>query len=364
MTEPTDQQLEQVLRAGLQHLAGEPDVTVPVADRARTEAVRRRRHARRSRLVGGAAAAAVVAVVAGTLAVVDGRDDGSPTPAASEPADAGPAGFRLEVWHDVMVYVPSDWGWGAAPPACGVDERVGADGHRRTPGEAVHGYVGRPVSQIPRCPTSTPGTQPLPTAPYVWLGSNQPTGTVELGGGWTQETIAVGDETVTVATRDDTLRRQILDSAAPAHGQCSARLDSPPVVGSSAEDAPLFSPQSMTVCAYAADASMSHYDLLYEQSLESGPAKQLADAVAAAKPLGEYSCYAARGGEWALLRLSSGPAHRDYVVDLSCPSIAAPDGTQHELTAADVLPWAVDGVNAVLHAPAGVKVPGRFVPSY
>ena len=121
-----------------------------------------------------------------------------------------------------------------------------------------------------------------------------------------------------------------------------------------------FAPTSMTVCAYA-PATGSGYQLLYQEDLAAGPAKLLVGAVAQAEPMGEFSCYGATGGEWALLHLTDGVESRDYVVDLSCPSIADATGLQHRLTSADVLPWAVDGINAVLHGSSLIDVPGRLI---
>jgi len=367
MTEQQDEQrLTEILRDGLRQLSTEVDVTVPVAERARAAVVRRRR---RSLLLAGAATAAVATLVVAAMAVTHGADRSRPLGPTATASDAPtapevPGGYRLESWHSVEVYVPASWGWGGAPPACGVGPRLGSDGHRLVSGETVPGYVGRPVAQVRHCSQRSQGTQPTPTAPYVWLGASLAPGRVDLGDGWVQETRMVAGVTVTVAGDDADLRAAILRSAHPTSTGCDTRLAAPPTPGGSAEDG-TFAPGSMLVCAYAADESAAHYDLLYAESLPAGAAKELADAVVAAKPLGEFSCYGARGGEWALLHLTQGwapdAAFRDYVVDLSCPSIAAPDGTQHELTTADVLPWAVDGVNAVLHAPPQVALPGRLI---
>jgi hypothetical protein len=119
----------------------------------------------------------------------------------------------------------------------------------------------------------------------------------------------------------------------------------------------------MTVCAYLPSRTRLDYDLAYEQEVSMGAAKYLVDAVDHARSLGSSSCFGASGGEWAQLRLrGNGGAFRDYVVDMSCPSIADPSGTQHVLDDDTVVPWAVGGVNAVLHANPLVDVPYRFIP--
>lgn len=186
-------------------------------------------------------------------------------------------------------------------------------------------------------------------------------GTVDLGGGWVRKTIAVGDVTVSVASDDDALRQSILASAHRVSGSCEPRLGDPPTPGgTSAAD---FVPVSLTVCAYLPTSTHLDYDLAYEQELSMGPAKYLVAAVDAAKPLGSSGCYAPSGGEWALLRMrGNGGGFRDYVVDMSCPSIADETGTQHALNRETVTPWAVGGVNAVLRGNPRVDVPDRFIP--
>lgn len=348
MSEPMNEP-ERILREGLELISQEAETAVAFGPRARAA---RRRRTRRT--MAGAVAVLVVAGGAGLLLRPHG-----PAPVATAPATPAPTvagGYRLEVWQDVGVYVPATWGWGGAPPACGVGPRVGADGHRLSGTEVVQGYVGRPIDQAPPCSTAAS------RLPYLWLGADLPAGSVDLGGGWVQETRRVAGTTVTVASDDADLRVGILSSAHRIkQSTCPAGLTTPP--SPSRHGSGRFAPVAMTVCAYApAAAGETGYRLLYAEDLAAGPAKQLVDAVAAAEPMGEFSCYGASGGEWALLHLTDGGTqHRDYVVDLSCPSIADGSGEQHRLTSADVLPWAVDGVNAVLHANPLIDVPGRFI---
>ena len=363
--------LEQTFRTGLAELAREVDAGSAAADRvverARVGARRRRRS-----VVALVGAAAAVVVVVGGLAVVLGGDKDTdeasqPRPSMSAPelAPQVPGGYRLEFWHDVAVYVPAAWGWGAAPTAiasgdsllCGGGQVVQADGSRRE--QPTLPYVGRPVMLSDACDSGWATERPR--APYVWLGGDVPTGTVDLGGGWVRQTIAVGDVTVSVATDDDALRQSILASAHRVSGDCEPRLNNPPSAAGSTD--PDFVPDSMTVCAYVPTSDRLDYDLVYEQQLTMGPAKYLVDAVAHAKPLGTASCFGASGGEWALLRLrGSGGSFRDYAVDMSCPSISDPTGTQHVLDSETVTPWAVGGMNAVLHAHPLVQAPDRFIP--
>jgi hypothetical protein len=344
---------ERILREGLERISQEVETAVPLGPRVRSA---RRRRTRRA---VGAAALAVLVVAGGSTLLL--RQHG-PAPVATAPSSPAPTvagGYRLEVWHDVGVYVPVTWGWGGAPQACGVGPHVGADGHRLSGTETVPGYVGRPIGQGSSCSKQA---APPSRIPYLWLGADVPVGTVDLGGGWVQETRKVAGSTVTVASADADLRVGILSSAhRMKQAACPASLALPPTPSSWGSGA--FVPIAMTVCAYApAGAGETGYRLLYDEDLAAGPAKQLVDAVAAAKPMGEFSCYGASGGEWALLHLTgSGSQSRDYVVDLSCPSIADASGKQHRLTSADVLPWAVDGVNAVLHASPLIDVPGRLI---
>lgn len=361
---------EQAFRSGLAEIASEADTTRAVVggvvERARARAARRRHSA----LAALGAAAAVVVVVTGVGVALQGQrgpDQATPPPSPTPSvAPSMPAGYRLEFWHDVGVYVPATWGWGSAPIVvgsggepvlCGGGQVVQADGSRRE--ESALPYVGRPVMLSDACDASW--AQARPRAPYVWLGGDVPVGTVDLGGGWVRQTIQVGDVTVSVASDDGALRSSILSSAHQAAGDCEPQLGDPPVPGGSTD--PRFVPISMTVCAYGATSTGLDFDLLYEQELSMGPAKALVAAVDRAAPLGSSSCFSPHGGEWALLRLrGTGGMFRDYVVDMSCPSISDPTSAQHRLDRETITPWAVGGVNAVLHARAKSGVPDRFIP--
>lgn len=360
--------LEDTLRDVLAERAGRADVTAPIAGAA-VGAVRRRRTQRRAAV----AALAVLAVLVTLAAVLEGRRDRelpSPGTATESPSDVAPVGYRTEVWHDVAVSVPADWGWGAAPtrvhgdPAlCAPGAAVGSDGHRYADADPTQPYVGRPIAQTVAC-RRLPFT---PQAPYVWLGADMPVGTVDLGDGWVQQTRSVAGTNVTVASRDASVRDAVLSSAHRWTGGCAPRLDAPP---SGASTADVGQPVSMTVCAYAADYNAAHdvtgYDLTFDREVAApGPAKDLVAAVSKAPGMGTFSCFGGRGGEWVLVRVDGeGGTRRDYVVDMQCPSITGPGGAQSRLTYADVAPWATTGVDAVLLRSPLIRLPvDFFIPS-
>jgi hypothetical protein len=55
-------------------------------------------------------------------------------------------------------------------------------------------------------------------APYLWFNDVQAPGTKQYDAGWTEETRLIGGTKISVLTRDDALRRRILDSARPITG--------------------------------------------------------------------------------------------------------------------------------------------------
>jgi hypothetical protein len=308
----------------------------------------------------------LVAAGLGGLRLGGGPDGGPAAPPTSRSVEAPevPGGYRLELWHDLGLYVPLTWGWGSAPTRtargdvvrCGTGV-VQADGHRDERSDLP--YVGRPITQPGACDPDW--AVETPRAPYVWLDGDVPLGTVRLGDGWVRETVEVDGVRVSVATDDDALRRAILGSAHRVQTSCAPTLGNPPEPAGTTEAD--FVPVSMTVCAYAPDSTGLDFELTYGQDLTMGAAKDLVAAVDHAPSLGASSCFGARGGEWALLRLrGQGGSFRDYVADMTCPSIADPSGRQHPLTTETVRAWAVGGVNAVLHAHPSIQAPDRFIP--
>ena len=215
-----DLELEQTMRTGLERRAEGVDVAVAVVDRAR-RAARGRRTTRWA--VVGVAAASTVAVVGVGLGLSP-DDDAMLTLAPSDvPSTAvQPTGdptnepstepVRTEYWQGLQVQVPAWWTWGSTLGVCGAPP-VGV------------AYVGRPIGYTDMCGIAEPDA--VPTAPYVWLGADVPIGTVDLGDGWTRETIAVDWATLTVASRDADLRTQILGSAM-SQDLCVAETDRVP----------------------------------------------------------------------------------------------------------------------------------------
>lgn len=326
-----DMALERMVRESLGAHAEEVDTTVPVAARAGAAARKRRTG---WIALGAAAAVAAAAVVGVAVARVD--------PPAAEPAPSTPvADWRTEYWNDVRVDVPADWDWGTTPEVEG-DRLLFCGG----PDEDAVGYVGRPISLTDVCRMG----EPDPTEPYVWLGSDVPIGTEDVGNGYVQETVRVGDTVVTVGTDDAALRRQILDSVAVG-GPCAPSLDAPPEVVFSGGDEP--AARSLLACAYR-DNEDGTYELVYAGELDAAAALETEQLVAAA-PVLTGDCMNAQGGEWVTLTARGAGWSREYVVDLTCPAVTDPLGRMHRLTPAMVQPWAVDGLPRTLYGPTGGK---------
>lgn len=209
-----DDELEQAMRAGLQRRAERADLAVPVVERARRAA--RERRTTRWAVVGVAAVSVAVIAVGGVVlagndsAGVAGVTANAPT-STTTLTDGLASGddLRTEYWEGLQVQVPADWTWGSTPGVCGAPP-VGEP------------YVGRPIGYTDVCGPADPDA--VPTAPYVWLDADVPNGTVDLGDGWTRETIGVDGVRLTVAAQDDDLRSQIIESAASQH-LCAASLD-------------------------------------------------------------------------------------------------------------------------------------------
>ncbi|HET9422351.1 MAG TPA: hypothetical protein VFO49_14525 [Nocardioides sp.] len=341
-----DTELDRLMREGLEARAGEVDVRVPVAQRA-TAAVRRRH--RRGMVVGFAAASVAAVVVVAAL--------GS-TPPAPEDSDDVPAidtrEWRTEYWADIQVDVPASWEWGGAP--------VGSGARRSVCSEVTDApYVGRPVAQTDVCGVYQVDAPTVPPAPYVWLGVPLEPGTVDLGDGWTQETVRVGESAVTVATDDADLRNRILGSAREA-SLCPARMSEPPEPRSETTEEGGGDLISATVCAYQAEGD--GFRLVYGSDLDTERAQ---GAIAAADAAARNDTRCKATSEFAVLSVafsddSAGSTeprrlYQDLVYDLTCQHVrtgAAPLGAvrQVDLTADTVAPWAVGGVPGTLYGPS------------
>jgi hypothetical protein len=364
-TGPEDQDLERLMRAGLDRHADEVDTAVPVAARARS-AARRRRVARVAAGVGALAVAAATV----TAVVVDrsgAPDDDRGTEVIDSPStDPLPTGWRTEFWHDTQVEVPDDWGWGTAPSTMrqngqeestrffcgGPGAMVLADGTRETNADPSVPYVGRPIMLSDLCIGNTdPGT---PSAPYVWFDAGLEPGTVDLGEGWVQETIEVNGSTVTVATQDAALRERILGSATGGE-TCFSELEQAPSVESMLTEG-MGTVRSGLLCVYRSDAA-DHYDLVYSRDLTGREGQEFEDSAHAA----EESAGCARnsdGWEYAVVRLTGDdpmgtePVSQDYVVDTGCAVVETSPGQSHVLTEANVRSWAGGGVAATMTGPS------------
>lgn len=363
--EMSDAELEQAMRDGLERRAQRADVDVPVADRARTD-VRRRRA---GRLTAGLAAAAMVAVAA-TVVALDRGPDPEPGPAGPGVAidnGADPdAPWRTEYWKDMQVDVPDSWGWGGAPPACGVGPSVSSGGQ---PVESDSGipYVGRPISSTDLC---VDALSP-PPAPYVWLGSDLEPGTRDLGGGYVEETVDVNGSRLTVASDDEALRERILASATGGE-TCMSELDVrdpsfPDVVpGNVMRQADV-----LNVCVYHRDDAQGarQADLVYETTLDLGGLHAYLGALEEGEePRDQCPTLDYVEGEWVVLEIGTedGEVFRRDVVHTFCPGIDVDTDSLSgletvRLTQPMVDPWAVEGIGAVVYGPSTGDFAGSFI---
>jgi hypothetical protein len=366
--EPTDDQLAEAFRAGLQHRADVVDTSAPVVAAARSTVRRRRRGRWAAGLAAAGTAAALVTAVVVQGSGGDGpreRDDGqvvdegpSPEPPAIE--------WRAESWHGLTVDVPADWGWGTAPITMSFDPQsrllcggpghlVRADGKKLVNPERDTPWVGRPVMLSDDC-LGEP--YPPPVAPYVWLGAALPPGTMDVGNGFSQETVEVNGTTLTVATDDPALSRLILDSARSADG-CEAHLDSEPAVELMLTEG-LRDPSSAQVCAYRRGADGSSWDLVYATTL--GPEEaaayhaQVYDGGFESSPR-----FCDEGADERVLVTITGddPFGADEVsqatlVAPACNEVQGSPGMVTPLSDAGMEAWSSNGAQAALHAFIGI----------
>jgi hypothetical protein len=370
MAEPMDdRELERLMKEGLERRAADVDegAAGQLVASAREGSARR---SWRTTAVMGLAAASVAGIAFATLVLDDddirsgGRTDDVVAPI--------PQDWRLEAWHGVSVRVPADWAWGGAPMAdsvdredggqdrlldCGAAAYVGADGKRFLNGDDSLPYVGRPAYMTDVCQVVGLREEPPPTAPYVWLGSPIKVGTVDLGGGYTQETIEVAGETVTVATGDTALRAQILSTAKSARTgepDCPTSFsDAPEIVAVPREG--ITDPVAITVCAYQRESDGGPVNLVYSTRVGETAAHAFKAAVSRS-PIA--NCNPEDAHEWVLLTVEgAGGIRQDHLVLLGeCSGIELiPGGDLIELNDETVAPWAVDGIPAYVVGPYGGK---------
>jgi len=351
-----DTELEQAFRTGLRQAAERADIGVPLAARAHAGATTRRR--RRWAVVGTVAA---VVAVSGTAVALQDRSgaDRSGGHTATQPSFAPTTDWRPESWHGLTVDVPADWGWGTAPTTMATDEpailcggpgaSVRSDGSKVVNPKADTPWVGRPIALSDLCLGSP---YPPPEAPYVWLGADVEPGTVDLGNGYTRETVEEFGTTLTVATRDPAVRRHVIDSARATTG-CASRLEQPPGVTAMPTEG-LRPVHAAGVCAYKRGGG--GYDLVYASSLDADAAQRLyshgigrgqADCPGAAD---EYVTITFSGTDG----MGTAELTQDWVVDPGCGAVSTGTGTWLPLTDAGMAAWSKNGAQAVLFAFIGM----------
>lgn len=185
MADPTETMLTESLD---RHAAEAPD------DHDLLATVHSRLRRRRTGRTIGAAALAVIAVAA-TVTVTQSLNH-----------NAGPAsttGFRWESYKTVQVQVPAQWtNFTSSPAPCGSSK---APTVGRLSPWIVLKNSGCAVAVAPLAERHE----------YVWFDDVQQPGVKQYDGGWTEETREVGGIHVSVLTKDDALRKRILDSAVP-----------------------------------------------------------------------------------------------------------------------------------------------------
>jgi hypothetical protein len=368
MAEPMDdRELERLMKEGLERRAETVDegAAGALVASAREGSARR---PWRTTAVMGLAAASVAGIAFATVVLT--RDDGIRSGGRDvvAPNSGGPVtAWRTEYWHDTKVDVPADWGWGGAPMSdfvevgsppsdkvidCGATAFMGPDGKRLLNGDGTIPYVGRPIMQTDACNGSFgPGEWPQPTAPYVWLGAPVSPGTVELADGYVMETVEVNGSTVSVATKDPALRRQILATAGGGE-TCLSEYDGAPsiqvVPREGVRDA-----TGMTVCAYSEENGKA--ELTYATHVGAAATN---DFKAALQTAPTETCQPRDVREWVLLTVEGTQGLRqEHLVQLGeCSGIEViPGGDLTSLTEATVAPWAVDGIPAYVIGPYGGK---------
>jgi len=352
MSRLSEQELEEIMRSGLQARADRLEAGVPDVGRLR-------RRPRRAVWLASAAAAAVVTV--GVPVVVgalndDSRDSGPQV--ADVPAI--PDSWVFESYAGVQLRVPPSWQAGYGPMPDDFGDRQGS-GVWCADYEAGEPYVGLPVYGSDMCTGFEPDQQ-SPTADSVWFGAPLSEGNRQVGN-YTQVTRDVGATSVTVTTRNPVLGQQILSTAeavdVDANG-CRTGIEGPP---SPEGAAAVTEPSSLAVCFYMVEQDLS--TTLIWSGLVTDPAA--VDSFVTALDLARAdagdeiaACKRAPDGEWISLGLTGSGGTRWDVVDLACQKVLSPSGDAL-LTRADVEPWSLDGVRAYVAGPVdGQRFQGLF----
>lgn len=378
--DPSDQELERMIRDGLTARAERAGTDLPV--RVASSRPRRRRTAW---LAAAAAAAVVVAVPVGGQLLRNDADTSSDEARTTTDRDTATGGdwegWRVESYDGVQVLVPPDWGWGGAPMraswtedrpvGCGANAAFvvpGSNDYENVPRGTP--FVGRPAMMTDACEGYDLRFTP-PDVDAVWLGSPLATGTRDVGEDQVAETVSVGDQQVTVFSRDAELRDSILGTAQPVDTDdngCAA--DPVPMPAAAPGD---FVPTSISVCVYDVDEESGRPTLVWSGSRGARSARAYADAqeaeAATADP--DRPCGVPDSGQWIALGLRDAGDVRWDVLNFECSRIASvrreSDGTltaqEGPVSESTVAPWAGGGVRAYAWGPsrgAGGKMDDYF----
>lgn len=165
-------------------------------------------HARLRRRRTGRSIGAVVVAAAVVATAVTASQNLSTELHTDPPTAVAPApGWHWESFKTVQVQVPSSWTQyvsGSAPcPAALGSPVIGR----------FNDWLGG--RRLPCAAAVLPLTE---RQDYLWFNDVQAPGIKRYDGGWTEETRLVGGVKLSVLTRDDALRKRILDSARPITG--------------------------------------------------------------------------------------------------------------------------------------------------
>lgn len=248
--------------------------------------VQARLHRRRtSRMVGAgvlACAAVAVTVIAGTALIHD--------PAPTGPPPAGVTdipGWRWESYETVQVQVPDSWKNFVSGPA---------------PCTNGSGDAGPTVGRLDRWTDRDKSACVAAVLPagerqeYLWFGDVQQPGIKQYDQGWTEETRLVDGVKLSVLSKDDALRRRILDSAIPITGtdHYGCKAFDPLGAGSRVRPVPagtedkVGTVESVDVCEYWSGPLVASSQLTGSSALAL--AKGLADAPTGNPPATMVGC--------------------------------------------------------------------------
>jgi hypothetical protein len=171
-------------------------------------AVHHRLRRRRTGRTIGAAVLACAAVATAITASHSLNRELRTDPQVARPGTPDP-GWHWESYKTVQVQVPSSWTQyisGPAPCTAFANSAVPSVGR-------LNGWLGK------NWYTCSDAVLPLNRRqPYLWFDDVQAPGIKRYDAGWAEETRLVAGTKISVLTKDDTLRRRILDSARPITG--------------------------------------------------------------------------------------------------------------------------------------------------